>query len=65
MRSFMKIKSSRIEEITLSVTDIGKSCACREFSTSQIYVLTLFAKIKYCENFLIYSTLYMLVNIVC
>ena len=45
LRSFMKIKSTQIGEITLSFTDIGKSTSCREFSTSQIYVLTLFAKI--------------------
>ena len=31
MRSFVKIKSSRIGEITLSFTDEGKSCHSREF----------------------------------
>ena len=31
MRSFMKIKSSRNEEINLSFTDIGKSCPSRKF----------------------------------
>ena len=31
MRSFMKIKSSRIGEITLSFSDIGKSRPCRVF----------------------------------
>ena len=32
MRSFVKIKSSRNGEITLSFTDEGKSCHRREFS---------------------------------
>ena len=40
----MKIKSSRIGD--LSFTDIGISCPNYEFLTSQICVLTLFAKIK-------------------
>ena len=31
MRSFVKIKSSRNGEITLSFTDEGKSCHSREF----------------------------------
>ena len=51
MRSFVKTKSSRIGVITLSFTDIGKSRPCREFSTSQLYVLTLFAKIKFSRKF--------------
>ena len=51
MRSFVKIKSSRIGEITLSFTDISKSCPCHEFLTSQICVLTLFAKIKFSRKF--------------
>ena len=51
MRSFLKIKSSRIGEITLSFSDIGKSRPCREFSMSQICVLTLFAKIKFSRKF--------------
>ena len=49
----MKIKSSQIGKITLSFTDISKSCPCREFLTSQICVLTLFVKIKFlqkCQN---------------
>ena len=50
LQKFMKMKSSRIGEITLSFTDIGKSRSCREFSTSQIYVLTLFAKISYLQK---------------
>ena len=51
MRSFVKIKSSRNREITLSITDIGKSCPFREFLTSQIRLLTLFAKIKFSQKF--------------
>ena len=44
MRSFVKMKSSQIGEITLLFTDIGTSHPCREFSASKICVLTLFAK---------------------
>ena len=51
MRSFMKIKPSRIGEITLSFTDIGKSRPCPEFLTSQICVLRLFTKIKFPRKF--------------
>ena len=47
MRSFVKVKSSRIGEITLLFTDISKSRPCREFLTSQIYLLTPFVKIKF------------------
>ena len=47
MRSFVKIKPSRNGEITLPLIDIGKSCLCREFLTSQICLLTPFAKIKF------------------
>ena len=46
MRSFVKMKSSRNVEITLSFTDAGKSCPSHEFLTSQICLLTLFAKLK-------------------
>ena len=56
MRSFVKIKSSRLREITLLFTDISKSRPYCEFLTLQICVLTLFAKIKFCEHFRIYST---------
>ena len=52
MRSFVKIQSSRNGEITLSLTDIGKSCPSHDFLTSQICVLTLFAKIKLSRTFL-------------
>ena len=46
MRSIVKIESSRNGKITLSITDIGKSCTSREFLEPQEYLLTLFAKIK-------------------
>ena len=39
MRSFAKIKPSRNLEITLSFTDIGKSCPSRDFLTLQICLL--------------------------
>ena len=55
MRSFVKIKSSRNAEITLSSTDICKSSPSREFLASQMCLLTLFAKIN-SKNFRIYST---------
>ena len=51
MLSFVKIKFSRICKITLSFIDIGKSRPCCEFSTSQIYVLTLFSKIEFSEKY--------------
>ena len=53
MRSFVKIKSSRNGEIILPFTDICKSCHSRDFFTSQICLLTLFAKIKFSRKFLI------------
>ena len=43
----MKTKSTRNGEITLSFTDIGKSCPGRKFLTSQICLLSLFVKIKF------------------
>ena len=46
MRSFVKIKSSRNDEITLSIAYIGKSCTSREFLAPQECLLTLFAKIS-------------------
>ena len=46
-RSFVKINSLRNGEINLSFTDIDKSCTSRKFLTSQIGLLTLFAKIKF------------------
>ena len=44
MRSFVKIKPLRNGRITLSFIDIGKSCLSREFFTSLICLLMLFAK---------------------
>ena len=37
---------------SLSVTDVGSSCPSREFLTWQICLLTLFASIKFPQNFL-------------
>ena len=50
MRSFAKIKPSRNSEITLSFTDKGKQCFSCVFFTSQICLLTLFAKMKFFPN---------------
>ena len=55
MRSFMKIKSSRNGKITLSTTDKGKSYPSHEIFRSQVCLLTLFTKIKFTQNFRIYS----------
>ena len=46
MRSFVKLKPSRNGKITLLFIDIGKSCLSREFFTSLVCLLMLFAKIK-------------------
>ena len=43
----MKLKSSQNGEITLLLTDVGKSCPSHKFLTSQICLLTLFVKIKF------------------
>ena len=48
---FRENKSSLNAEITLSFTDICKSCPSRKFLTSQICLLTLFAKIKKSRKF--------------
>ena len=40
MLSFVKIKPSRNDEITLSFSDVGKSCRGREFCKWQICLLT-------------------------
>ena len=50
MRSFVKIKSSQNAEIILSFTD-GNSCPRRDFKTSQICLLTPFAKINFSRKF--------------
>ena len=47
----MKIKSLLNGEITLSLTDIDKSCPSREFLKSQICLLTLIVKIKFSRLF--------------
>ena len=52
MQSFVKIKSSRNGKITLLLTDIGNTCPSREILTSQMCLLTLFAKKKSREKFL-------------
>ena len=46
MRSFMKIEPLLNGKITMSFTDVGKSCPSREFLTSQLCLLMLFAKIS-------------------
>ena len=46
MRSFVKIKSTRNDETTLSFTGVGKSCHSLDILMSQLDLLTLFAKIK-------------------
>ena len=60
MPSFVKIKSSRNAEITLSFTYICKSCPSREFLASQMCLLMLFVKIKLSRKFsdLQYSLLF-------
>ena len=52
LRSFVKIKSLRNVEISLSFADLGKSCPSRETLTSQLFLVTLFAKIKLSRKFL-------------
>ena len=47
MRSFVKINALLNVEITLSITDIGKSCLRCEFLTLQACLLTLFVKTKF------------------
>ena len=49
MQSFVKIKSSRNGEITLSLTDIEKSCPSREYLAWQKCLFTLFVKIKFAK----------------
>ena len=38
MQNFVKIKSPRNAEITLSFTDIGKACHSRDFSVTNMYL---------------------------
>ena len=51
MRSLVKIKPLQNGKITLSFTDVGKSCPSRKFSMWQICLLRLFAKIKFSQSF--------------
>ena len=53
MLSFVEIKPSQNEEITLSFTEVDTSYPSCEFLTSQICLLTHFAKIKFSRKFLI------------
>ena len=46
MRSFLKINPSLNDKISLSFINIGKFCLGREFFTSPICLLMLFAKIS-------------------
>ena len=56
MRSFVKIKLLRNGEITLSFTDIGKSCHSCDFLASQICLSMHIVKNNSRENFRIYSS---------
>ena len=47
MRSFAKIKPSRNDESTLSLTNVGKLSQICDFLTWQIRLLKLFTKIKF------------------
>ena len=50
MRSFVKIKPSRIGDITLSFTDIGKSCPVRDFYIANVsFNITGSASLKQTE----------------
>ena len=51
LRSFVKMKSSGNREITLSITDIVKSCPNSECFNVANLSLTLFAKIKFSRKF--------------
>ena len=44
-------KSSRNGKITLSFTDLGKSCPSHEILTTKICLLTLFAKMRFSLKF--------------
>ena len=47
-----QIKSSQYGEITLLFVNMAKSCPSHEYLMSQIYLLTLFAKIEFSRKFL-------------
>ena len=63
LRSFVKIKSLRNGEITLSITEIGKSYPSREIFRSHVCFKTLFAKISgftvASRCIILYTTLFM------
>ena len=48
--SFVKIKSSQKDKITLLTTDIGESYTSREFFRLKVCLLTLFGKLKFSRN---------------
>ena len=48
---FREMKPSRNGKITLSFIYIGKSCLSREFFTSLVCLLMLFAKIKFSRKY--------------
>ena len=52
MESFVKIKPSRNDKITLSFIDTGKSCLNRQVFSSPMCVSMQFTKIKFSRNFL-------------
>ena len=52
LAKFRENKPSRYGKITLTFIDIGKSCISREFSTTLICLLMLFAKIKFSRKLL-------------
>ena len=61
MRSFAIIKTSRNDKLTLSFTDIGKTCLSHEFLMSQLCLLPLYAKNKIIaksSEFTVYKPVY-------
>ena len=50
MRIFLKIKSLQNAEITISFTDMCKSCPSHEFLASQICLKMLLVKIKFSKK---------------
>ena len=55
MRSFMKIKPSRNDEITLSFTDMGKFCHCHEFLVANMSLNPIRENKILAKKFRIYS----------
>ena len=62
MRSFVKLRSSRNGEITLSFTDEGKSCHSRDFYVSNMSFNAIREKNSH-EIFRIYSSLILLLHV--